>query len=355
MIWQLKKHGHNRDELDKMTTNELKAQIRADSKNFLHKYGEFISKASSGEIQIEENANAIEEYYDSVREAITGGGDVPYVELYDALERIWEKHSYAAARERILSGISDRFYKNVKRILEVSFRAYQERLLGEIADLCEYFPKEEMAGMMKHYEEKRESISYLRQTIIKMRERAQKLTQLARLKLNTLESYFPDSMYENYEDFYEDDTEKNIIIERIMGMTKAYKRPYLRNQRLKMLRHIEQVLSDNKDKEREERVLFRKYSKQIANAMMSEDEYRFGVIVREAMDYLDERDVRRIVTNYDINTNPVMLQQFNLVLREHRRTERNEDRRRNAEEMRNIREKREAEDAKYEAEKQMKR
>ena len=45
----------------------------------------------------------------------------------------------------------------------------------------------------------------------------------------------------------------------------------------------------------------------------------FGEIVKDALKVLDERDVQYIVEHFDISSNPLILQRFNIIMRDNRR------------------------------------
>ena len=173
---------------------------------------------------------------------------------------------------------------------------------------------------MKFYSSKREDVQFLKETIrtIQSGNNQKNLSMIAQLKCEIIKDYFPDSLYENYEEYYENEEEKNEIIERIMKLTNAYKRPILKRKKRQVLQHIERVLIKDKEREKEEKILIKKYNKEIGEAITNEDELGFSNLIREALEVLDERDVRRIVSNLDISSNPVVSQYFNTILKEAR-------------------------------------
>ena len=86
-----------------------------------------------------------------------------------------------------------------------------------------------------------------------------------------------------------------------------------------MLKDIERVLLDDREREKEEKALIKQYTKKIGDAILEEDELMFGEIVKDALKVLDERDVQYIVEHFDISSNPLILQIFNIILRDNRR------------------------------------
>ena len=103
-----------------------------------------------------------------------------------------------------------------------------------------------------------------------------------------------------------------------MKLTNAYKRPILKRKKRQVLQHIERVLIKDKEREKEEKILIKKYNKEIGEAITNEDELGFSNLIREALEVLDERDVRRIESNLDISSNPVLSKYFNTILKEAR-------------------------------------
>lgn len=248
--------------------------------------------------------------------------EVNFPILYDAIEKIFEKYDLNEAIELVLSQASDKQYKQMTQITEVAYRSYQEILLDRVEKLCEFYPAEERFEQLKFYGDRREDINFLRESIANMSasNNQERLSKIALLKYDIIRDYFPDSMYENYEEFYENEEEKNDIIDRIMALTKAYTRPALKAKKFQVLSHIERVLIEDRDREKEEKALIKQYTKKLGDVILSEDELAFAMMLKEALSVLDERDVARIIGNFDISSNPILLQRFNAIMRDNRRT-----------------------------------
>ncbi len=74
----------------------------------------------------------------------------------------------------------------------------------------------------------------------------------------------------------------------------------------------------DKDRENEEKTLIKDYTKKFAEIVNSEDELAFSILLKEALDLLDERDVKKIIDNFDLSNNPILQQRYNILLRNHK-------------------------------------
>ena len=321
LIWQLGKHGHSKDSLEAMPLNDLIKLFKKESKQAILNYMQLAKEDKQTENVIEDNEALIEAQLAEIHLAISGE-IIDFKGLYGSVEKIFEQYGLHETIELVLTQIRDGRYKQVTRIVELAYRAYQEKLLDTLEKLFEDYPQQERMEQMKFYGSRREDIQFLRETIQVLENQKEKesLSKIAQIKYGIIKDYFPDSLYENYEVYYEDEEEKNKIIERIMKLTNAYKRPDLKKKKRQVLQHIERVLLEDKEREKEEKSLIKKFTKQIGEAIVSEDEYEFSSAVKEALDKLDERDVRRIVLSFDISSNPILIQQFNVLIKESRRS-----------------------------------
>lgn len=319
LIWQLSKHGHSKDSLEAMPLNDLMALFKKESKQRILDYMQFVREDKQSENVIEDNEDIIGEQLAEIRHAINAE-IIDFKSLYKSIEKIFTQYGLNETTELVLTQIRDGRYKQVTRIVELAYRAYQEKLLDRLEELFGDYPPQERMEQMRFYGAKRENIQFLQETIqaLESGKNKENLSRIAQLKYGIIKDYFPDSLYENYEEYYEDEEEKNAIIERIMKLTNAYKRPVLKQKKKKVLQHIEKVLLEDKEREKEEKNLIKKFTKQIGEAIFSEDELGFGSAVREALEKLDERDVRRIVYSFDISNNPIFVQQFNVLTKEYR-------------------------------------
>lgn len=321
IIWQLSQHGHSKEKLESMTMTDLAKLFKKASKERIINYMNSLRADKESEMIPEYDTNYIEREMELVYHAISVE-EVNFAILYDAIEKIFEKYDLNEAIELVLSQSSDRQYKQMTQITEVAYRSYQEILLDRIEKLCEFYPAEERFEQLKFYGDRREDINFLRESIASMsaQNNQERLSRIALTKYDIIRDYFPDSMYENYEEFYENEEEKNDIIERIMALTKAYTRPALKAKKFQVLSHIERVLIEDRDREKEEKALIKQYTKKFGEIILSEDELAFAMMLKEALGVLDERDVARIIGNFDISSNPILLQRFNAIMRDNRRT-----------------------------------
>ena len=321
IIWQLSQYGHSKEKLESMTMSDLAKLFKKTSKDRIMDYMNALQADKEHEIIAEDDTNYIKRAMELVYHAISVE-EINFAILYDAIEKIFEKYDLNETIELVLSQSSDKQYKQMTQITEVAYRAYQETLLDRIEKLCEFYPAEERFEQLKFYGDRREDINFLRESIANMnaQNNQERLSKIALIKYDIIRDYFPDSMYENYEEFYENEEEKNDIIERIMALTKAYTRPVLKAKKFQVLSHIERVLLEDRNREKEEKALIKQYTKKIGDVILSEDELAFAMVLKEALSVLDERDVARIVGNFDISSNPILLQRFNVIMRDNRRS-----------------------------------
>lgn len=321
MIWQLSQYGHSKEKLESMTMSDLAKLFKKTSKDRIMDYMNALQADKEHEIIAEDDTNYIKRAVELVYHAISVE-EINFAILYDAIEKIFEKYDLNETIELVLSQSSDKQYKQMTQITEVAYRAYQETLLDRIEKLCEFYPAEERFEQLKFYGDRREDVNFLRESIANMnaQNNQERLSKIALIKYDIIRDYFPDSMYENYEEFYENEEEKNDIIERIMALTKAYTRPVLKAKKFQVLSHIERVLLEDRNREKEEKALIKQYTKKIGDVILSEDELAFAMVLKEALSVLDERDVARIVGNFDISSNPILLQRFNVIMRDNRRS-----------------------------------
>lgn len=321
IIWQLSQYGYTKEKLESMSMSDLAKLFKQTSKERITKYMNTLRADKETEIIPGEDTNNIERELELVYHAISVE-EINFAILYDAIEKILEKYDLNEAIELVLSQSSDKQYKQMTQITEVAYRSFQEILLDRIEKLCEFYPAEERFEQLKFYGDRREDINFLRESIANMsaQNNQERLSKIALLKYDIIRDYYPDSMYENYEQFYENEEEKNEIIERIMSLTKAYTRPVLKAKKFQVLSHIERVLIEDRDREKEEKALIKQYTKKLGDVILSEDELAFAMMLKEALGVLDERDVTRIIGNFDISSNPILLQRFNAIMRDNRRT-----------------------------------
>lgn len=320
IIAQLLQYGHSKEQLEQMQTAELNKLFQKDSKARITEYLDAIKQSEQTEVAIEDDTGYIERQVGEIYYAVAGE-EVSFARLYDAIEKIFDKCDLNETIELVLSQCSDKRYKQMSQITEVAYRMYQEILLAEIEKLCEFYPPQERFEQMKFYSSKRGNVMFLRNAIQTMRvaENQKSFSRIAQQKFAIIRDYYPDSMYETYEEFYENEEEKNEIIKSIMSLTSAYKRAQLKTKKFQVLKHIERVLLDDREREKEEKALIKQYTKKIGDAILEEDELMFGEIVKDALKVLDERDVQYIVEHFDISSNPLILQRFNIIMRDNRR------------------------------------
>lgn len=321
IIAQLLQYGHSKEQLEQMQTAELNKLFQKDSKARITEYLDAIKQSEQTEVAIEDDTGYIERQVGEIYYAVAGE-EVSFARLYDAIEKIFDKCDLNETIELVLSQCSDKRYKQMSQITEVAYRMYQEILLAEIEKLCEFYPPQERFEQMKFYSSKRGNVAFLRNAIQTMRiaENQKSFSRIAQQKFAIIRDYYPDSMYETYEEFYENEEEKNEIIKSIMSLTSAYKRAQLKTKKFQVLKHIERVLLDDREREKEEKALIKQYTKKIGDAILEEDELMFGEIVKDALKVLDERDVQYIVEHFDISSNPLILQRFNIIMRDNRRS-----------------------------------
>ncbi|CAM2936393.1 hypothetical protein [Helicobacter burdigaliensis] len=316
LIWQLKKHGLDLSKLEVMPTNELIELFKQESKKKLLEHLEYV-KNKQKEVALEEiEDNQSLKKLSQIKQLLMQE-ELDFIKLYEVIEEFLEDYTLNEATDLILTQTSDRRYKQVTQIVELCFRCYQEKLLSKIEELCASYPAEELSEQMKFYSKKREHIAFLREAIASLEAKGakEKLSNMAQYKFEILRDYYPDFLYENYENFYEDANKKEKVIENILKLTNAYKRKVLKNKRLKTLEQIERVLINDRNKEKEEKILIKQFTKRFAEVIAIEDEIAFGLIIKEALEVLDERDVRKIINNFDLGSNPMMIQQLNNALR----------------------------------------
>ncbi|WP_104721982.1 hypothetical protein [Helicobacter mesocricetorum] len=319
MIYQLSNYGYSKATLEAMPTRDLVQLLKKNSKDRIL---EFLKMAGS-EKQVEIASDNTSEYIGRELENISRAvarEEIDFLVLYKAIEKIFFFYGLNEATELVLSQVSDKHYKQITQITELIYRSYQESLLEEIEELCREYPPEEQYEQMKIYSKKREDISFLRDTIqtIKKNNNQTRLTKISQLKFEIIHDYFPDSLYENYEEYYEDEDKKNEIIERIMSLTNAYRKSVLKNKKIVVLRNIEAVLLRDRDRENEEKTLIKHYTKKFAEIVNSEDELAFSMLLKESLDSLDERDVKKIIDNFDLSNNPILQQRYNILMRNHK-------------------------------------
>lgn len=319
MIAQLLQYGYERNALEKMQTIDLAHLFKRNSKVRIAGYLEFLKRDEPVEIATEDSTISIESEVGNIYYAIAGE-EVDFAALYDAIEKIFDQYDLNETIELVLAQSSDKRYKQMSQITEIAYRAYQEALLAEIERLCEFYPPQECFEQMKFYGSRRSDTAFLRKSIQAMRSKnnQKSFSRIAQQKFTIIHDYFPDMMYESYEEYFENDDEKEEVISRIMELTGAYKRPQLKMKKFQILKHIERVLLEDKEREREERTLIKQYSRGIGEAVAQEDEVKFGLLVREALKVLDERDVLQILERFDIASNPLILQRFNIIMRDNR-------------------------------------
>ncbi|WP_299547896.1 hypothetical protein [uncultured Helicobacter sp.] len=319
LIVRLMQYEYSRDALDKMQTKELEHLFKQNSKTRIVDYLESLKKSEAVEIAAEDDVSYIEREVGKIYYAISGEL-INFTALYDAIEKIFDQYGLNETIELVLSQSSDKRYRQMTQIVEIAYRAYQETLLAEIERLCEFYPSQERFEQMKFYSSRRSDVAFLRKSIQTMRfqNNQESLSRIAQQKFSIIHDYYPDMMYESYEEFYENDEEKDAIIERIMALTGAYKRSQLKTKKFQILKHIERVLLQDKEREKEEKALIKQYIKKVGEAITQEDELMFGEIIKEALKVLDERDVQYIVEHFDISSNPLILQRFNIIMRDNR-------------------------------------
>nr|WP_236033244.1 hypothetical protein [Helicobacter turcicus] len=319
MITQLMQYGHSKDVLDKMQTMELEHLFKQNSKARITDYLEAVKQNEVVEIAAEDSTSYIEREVGNIYYAISGE-IVNFASLYDAIEKIFDQYGLNEAIELVLAQSSDKRYRQMTQIVEIAYRAYQEALLAEIERLCEFYPPQERFEQMKFYGSRRGDVAFLRRSIQTMRlqNNQESLSRIAQQKFAIIHDYYPDIMYENYEGYYENDEEKDAIIERIMALTGAYKRPQLKTKKFQILKHMERVLLEDKEREKEEKALIKQYIKRVGETITQEDELMFGEIIKEALKVLDERDVQYIVEHFDISNSPLILQRYNIIMRDNR-------------------------------------
>lgn len=319
IITHLMQYGHSKETLDKMQTLELECLFKQNSKTRITDYLEAIKQNEVVEIANEDEASHIEREVGKIYYAISGEL-INFTALYDAIEKIFDQYGLNETIELVLSQSSDKRYRQMTQIVEVAYRAYQEELLAEIERLCEFYPPQEKFEQMRFYSSRRGDVAFLRKSIQKMRIQSNQasFSRIAQQKFSIIHDYYPDMMYESYEEFYENDEEKDAIIERIMALTGAYKRQQLKAKKFQVLKHMERVLLRDKEREKEEKALIKQYIKKVGEAIAQEDELAFGEIIKEALKVLEERDVQYVVEHFDIASNPLILQRFNIIMRDNR-------------------------------------
>lgn len=317
LIWQLQRHGFNKEELEKKTKDELKELFKESTKKFILGFLEDSKSSVKIEMEIDDKGDDIKERIREIHKELFSE-EADYQKLYALIEAFYEEHSFHETSELILSKMHDKHYKRVALLIEVLYREYQEKLLDELNTLCANFPNEERLEQMKIYSKKRENTPFLRKRIKELARNNEGLSRITNLKYNVISSFYPETMDESYSESHENMEQKNQIVERILKLTKAYKSAQLKEMKIDNLKEIERVLVANTNQEKEEKSLIKSLTKEFGEVIANDDEYAFARVLKEALSELGEKDVRRILSQFDIANNPVLLRQFNVAMNENR-------------------------------------
>ena len=317
LIWQLEGHGYKKEELEKKSKDELILLFRESTKKMILNFLDETKDTVKIDMHIDDKGLDVKERIKEIHKEILGD-EVDYPKLYAMIEVFFEDHSFHETSELILSKMHDRYYKRVATMIEVLYREYQEKLLDKLSQLLKNFPKEERLEQMKIYSKRREHLSFLRKRIKELTRDNENLSKISNLKFDIISNFYPEIMDDSYEESHENIEQKNQIVERILKLTKAYKAAQLKEKRIDNLIEIERVLIANNNQEKEEKSLIKGFTKEIEEVLNAEDEYAFVRILKEALSVLGEKDVRRMISQFDIASNPVMLRQFNTIMNDNR-------------------------------------
>ena len=225
LIWQLSKHGHSKDALEAMPLDDLMILFKKESQQMILGYMQLVKEDRQAENVIEDSEDIIGKQLAEIRRAISTE-NIDFKSLYKGIEKIFTQYGFNETTELVLTQVRDRRYKQVKRIVELAYRAYQEKLLDRLEGLFEDYPTQERMEQMRFYGERRENIHFLQETIqtLQSGKNKENLSKIAQLKYGIIKDYFPDSLYENYEEYYEDKEEKNEISHRKLALQDLFKK-----------------------------------------------------------------------------------------------------------------------------------
>lgn len=311
-------HDFEKAQLQIMNTQEIKEQYEAVTRKsiyaFMHATMEentVKSLDTSGIIDVEQ-VNAYKEKLRGVLESPT--------DIITVLLEGYEVFTYVEVNDLFESVSRHLPAHKMQKISRLAYRQYQEILLSQIREALKELPPEENKMLVEHYEENRENIALLQDTLKKLADplTRDQLLATSRIKLLTVQLFLPSILTETYDKYFNNTPQKLELVGKIMSLTKLYTKDHLKALPIEQLQEIHEEILEHNRQEEEDRKVFAKYSQAISESMFNNDDDTFSEVCSIAVTHLTSTQLEMLV-EYMANQNPLFVSKFENIMREYKK------------------------------------
>lgn len=206
----------------------------------------------------------------------------------------------------------------LQRILRIAFREFQEILLDRIAEQLKELPIEEYKVMMGHYENNRDDILRLKNTIqeLSIEKKRQQILKMAHLKLQIIQNFMPAYVFsDSYKEYLNNTPEKLKLVDEVLALTGIHPKKYLKNLPIDELEEMKSKLIEDKQQDERDKKIFDQYTQMIDESIYGSDEREFSDVCTRIITSLNQRQIL-MITEYLNAKNPVFVNRFNTLLRD---------------------------------------
>lgn len=308
----LLRRGHKKEELDELSREDLKTMYnesaRAGTLNFLRQMSdEDIIAVTSADIadigqfkvKVRENAENTIALMAIIRDAFD---DFGYSDINDILN---------------ISAKSIPAYK-LNRILRIAYREFQEVLLGKIAEGLKELPIEEYKTMMGHYEQMREDIPKLKNTLNELSDETKRgqILHMAHLKFKIVRDFMPRNTFNDvYKEYLNNTPEKLKLVQQILSLTGMHSKKYLKNLPIEELEEMKNLLLEDKRQDERDQKIFSHYTQVLSESMYGANEQEFSDVCLKIITTLTQKQIL-MISDFLSTKNPIFVNRFNTLLKD---------------------------------------
>lgn len=311
-------HDFEKAQLQIMNSQEIKEQYESVTRKSIYAFMQATMDDNgvkgidtSGIIDVEQ----VNAYKERLREVIEDS-----VEIIKVLLEGYEVFSYAEVNDLFESVSRHLPAHRMQKIFRTAYRQYQEILLAKIQESLKELPDEENKMLVEHYEENRENIILLQDTLKKLDDplTREQLLATSRTKLLIVQLFLPNILTETYDKYFNNTPQKLELVGKIMSLTGLYTKDQLKVLPIEQLQEIHEEILEHNRQEEEDKKVFLKYSQAISEAMFNNDDDTFSEVCSIAVTHLTTTQLQMLV-EYMSNQNPLFTAKFETIMHEYKK------------------------------------
>ncbi|PAF41503.1 hypothetical protein [Helicobacter sp. 11S02596-1] len=239
-----------------------------------------------------------------------------FSKIYGLIDEYIDHYDYQEFLEILCMHLDTIPSSKIAKILKVKYRQLQQVWLEKIEQRFQVLPIEERIPLIRYYEKNQDNLAVLKRVYDESKDPAyiEKIKKISEVKLDVIKVFMPSLMEENYKAYYDETPEKLELISRILALTNAYSKKYLKELSISKLKILEDEIIRQNKQEAQDKKLFQKYTKAFSKSMASADDNEFSKVCIEAVAELNSEQLQMVVS-FLAGKNKFFLNKFNTTIK----------------------------------------